>query len=200
MALIANNGPIDTAGSVKAAQFIQLCCQSATPIVYLQNTTGYMVGVEAEAAGIVKHGSKMIQAVSNASVPQLTLIIGGSFGAGNFGMCGRAYDPRFLFAWPNSRISVMGGAQAARVMGIITEDKHKRTGTAVDHAALARMEQGIIDQFDHESTPFYATARLWDDGIIDPRDSRRVLGLALAVCREAEQRRLNPNSFGVARM
>ena len=197
--MIGNNGPIDPAGSVKAAQFIQLCCQSDRPIVYLQNTTGYIVGPEAEAGGIVKHGSKMIQAVANATVPQLTLMIGGSFGAGNYGMCGRGYDPRFLFSWPNSRISVMGGEQAARVMAIITEDKLKRTGKPVDRAALDKMERRIIDQFDHESTPFYATARLWDDGIIDPRDSRKVLSFALDLCREGARRQLRPSSFGVAR-
>ncbi len=197
--ILGNNGPIFPDDSVKAAQFIQLCCQSGTPIVYLQNTTGYMVGVEAEAKGMIKHGSKMIQAVANASVPQLTLIIGGSFGAGNYGMCGRAYDPRFLFTWPNSRISVMGSEQLARVMSIITEDKHNRRGTPVDHEALERMEREIIERIDSEATALYATARLWDDGIIDPRDSRKVLGQTLAICREAERRELRPNSFGVAR-
>jgi len=123
VAFIGNNGPITTKGSVKAAQFIQLCCQQGTPIVYLQNTTGYMVGTEAERGGIVKHGSKMIQAVANATVPQITIVIGGSFGAGNYGMCGRAYDPRFIFAWPNSRTAVMGGEQAAGVMKTVTEAK-----------------------------------------------------------------------------
>ncbi len=197
--IIGNNGPIDPDGAAKAGQFIQLCCQSGTPILYLQNTTGYMVGRAAEEAGIVKHGSKMIQAVSNATVPQITLIIGGSFGAGNFGMCGRAYDPRFLFAWPNSRISVMGGEQAARVMAIITEEKLARTGRPIDHAALEKMQSKIIAQFDRESTPYYATARLWDDGIVDPRDSRKVLAFVLATCREADARAPRLNSFGVAR-
>jgi geranyl-CoA carboxylase beta subunit len=198
--LLGNNGPIDPDGAAKAGQFIQLCCQTATPIVYLQNTTGYIVGREAEERGIVKHGSKMIQAVANATVPQLTLIIGASFGAGNYGMCGRAYDPRFLFAWPNSRIAVMGGEQAARVLAIITEDKHRRAGSEPDRAALDAMERRIIDQFDRESTPTYATARLWDDGIVDPRDSRRLLGFLLATCAEAEARALNPTTFGVARL
>ncbi len=198
--LIGNNGPIDPSGATKAGQFIQLCCQMATPIVYLQNTTGYIVGREAEERGIVKHGSKMIQAVANASVPQLTMLIGASFGAGNYGMCGRAYDPRFLFAWPNSRIAVMGGEQAARVMSIITEEKHKRQGTDVDRAALDAMESKIIGQFDQESTPYYATARLWDDGIIDPRDSRRILAFLLDICAEAEGRTPNATSFGVARL
>ncbi|MEE8395012.1 MAG: carboxyl transferase domain-containing protein [bacterium] len=198
--IIGNNGPIDPAGSVKAAQFIQLCCQSGTPIVYLQNTTGYIVGREAEEGGIVKHGSKMIQAVANATVPQLTLIIGGSFGAGNYGMCGRAYQPRFLFSWPNSRLSVMGGEQAARVMRTITEEKHQRAGTEVDREQLDAMEREIVRRFEVESSPLFCTSQVWDDGIIDPRDSRRVLAFCLSICREAERRPLRPNSFGVARM
>ena len=197
--LIANNGPLDTDGSNKAGQFIQLCCQSGTPIVYLQNTTGYMVGKDAEQKGIVKHGSKMIQAVANATVPQLTLHIGASFGAGNYGMCGRAYDPRFLFAWPNSRIAVMGGDQAAGVMTLITEAKWRREGQTVDTAALEHMRADIVGRIDRESGALYSTARLWDDGIIDPRDSRRVLAFALATCGEAERRTLRPNTFGVAR-
>jgi geranyl-CoA carboxylase beta subunit len=197
--IVANNGPLDTDGSTKAGQFIQLCCQSATSIVYLQNTTGYMVGKEAEQKGIVKHGSKMIQAVANATVPQLTLHIGASFGAGNYGMCGRAYDPRFLFAWPNARIAVMGGEQAAGVMTLITEAKWRREGSAVDEAALDAMRRDIVDRIEQESTALYSTARLWDDGIIDPRDSRRVLGFALATCREGERRELRPSTFGVAR-
>ena len=197
--LIGNNGPIFPDDSVKAAQFIQLCCQSATPIVYLQNTTGYMVGTEVEAGGMVKHGSKMIQAVANATVPQVTLMIGGSFGAGNYGMCGRGYDPRFLFAWPNSRLSVMGSGQLAKVMSIITEEKFKRQGKEVDREALKQMEESISTRIDAESTALYATARLWDDGIIDPRDSRRVLAESLAICREADLRQLRPSSFGVAR-
>jgi geranyl-CoA carboxylase beta subunit len=198
--IIGNNGPIDADGSVKAAQFIQLMCQAGTPIVYLQNTTGYMVGTDAERRGIVKHGSKMIQAVANASVPQITLHIGASFGAGNYGMCGRAYDPRFIFAWPNNRIAVMGGEQAAKVLSIITEERFQRLGKPVDRAHLDAMEQKIIDQFSRESTALFATARLWDDGLIDPRDSRKVLAFCLSICREAEIRPLKPTSFGVARM
>ena len=199
-AFIANNGPINPDGATKAAQFIQLCSQSGTPIIYLQNTTGYMVGTAAERAGMVKHGSKMIQAVANATVPQLTLVIGGSFGAGNYGMCGRSYDPRFVFAWPGSRIAVMGGEQAAKVMEIITLAKFARMGLQGDAEAIATMGKSIKDKLDAESTALYATARLWDDGIIDPRDSRRVLALALATCRDAELRQLRPNTFGVARM
>jgi geranyl-CoA carboxylase beta subunit len=198
--IIGNNGPIDADGAAKAAQFIQLQCQAGVPIIYLQNTTGYMVGTEAERRGIVKHGSKMIQAVANASVPQLTLHIGASFGAGNYGMCGRAYDPRFIFAWPNNRIAVMGGEQAAKVLSIITEERQERLGQPVDRPRLQAMEQKIVDQFDRESTALFATARLWDDGLIDPRDSRTVLAFCLSICREAEIRPLNPTSFGVARM
>ncbi len=198
--LIGNNGPIDADGAVKAAQFIQLMCQAGISIVYLQNTTGYMVGTEAERRGIVKHGSKMIQAVANATVPQLTLHIGASFGAGNYGMCGRAYDPRFIFAWPNNRIAVMGGEQAAKVLSIITEERQERLGQPVDRLRLEAMERKIIDQFARESTALFATARLWDDGLIDPRDSRKVLAFCLSICREAEIRPLNPTSFGVARM
>ena len=198
--LIGNNGPIDADGASKAAQFIQLCCQANMPIVYLQNTTGYMVGREAEQSGIIKHGSKMIQAVANATVPQLTIHIGASFGAGNYGMCGRAYDPRFIFAWPSNRIAVMGGEQAAKVMAIVTEEKLKREGKPVDKAKLGGMEQAIIKRVDAESTALYATARLWDDGLIDPRDTRKVLGLCLAICREAALRPLKPITFGVGRM
>jgi len=197
--LIGNNGPIDHQGAGKAAQFIQLCSQSGLPLVYLQNTTGYMVGQRAEQNAIVKHGAQMIQAVANAKVPQLTLQIGGSFGAGNYGMCGRAFGPRFIFSWPNARIAVMGSEQAADVMAIVGAAKLKRAKQEVDPAQLEAMRQGIIRQLDAESTALFGSARLWDDGIIDPRDSRKVLALCLAICREAEERKLRPNSFGVAR-
>ncbi|HMI82438.1 MAG TPA: carboxyl transferase domain-containing protein [Polyangiaceae bacterium] len=199
-AFIGNNGPIHPQGAAKAAQFIQACCQSGTPIVYLHNTTGYMVGVDAEERGIIKHGAKMIQAVANATVPQIAVVIGGSFGAGNYGMCGRSFDPSLVFAWPNSRVAVMGGEQAGRVMGLITEAKMKRTGAPVDAAALAGLQQQVKEKLDAESTALYATARLWDDGIIDPRDTRRVLAFTLATCREAARRKLRPSTFGVARL
>jgi geranyl-CoA carboxylase beta subunit len=198
--IIANNGPIDVPGACKATQFIQICCQSNTPILFLQNTTGYMVGTDAERNGMVKHGSKMIQAVSNATVPKITLHIGASFGAGNYGMCGRAYDPRFIFAWPNNQISVMGGQQAAKTMSIVVENTAKSKGEEPDYEALKAMEQHVIDTYDREGKALFATARLWDDGLIDPRDSRRVLAFCLATCREAEARKLRPNTFGVARM
>lgn len=197
---IGNNGPIDPQGANKATQFMQLCEQSGTPLVYLQNTTGFMVGKEVEQAGMIKHGAKMIQAVTNCKVPRITLMIGASFGAGNYGMCGRAYDPQFLFAWPNARVAVMGGEQAAMVMRIVTEEKTARSGKPVPEAALTAMREEILKRFDMESHSLFATARLWDDGIIDPRDTRAVLALALAVCREGRARTVRPNSFGVARI
>ncbi|MFC7332912.1 acyl-CoA carboxylase subunit beta [Rhodocista pekingensis] len=196
---IGNNGPIDPAGSVKAAQFIQLCNQSGTPICFLQNTTGYMVGTEAERGGIVKHGSKMIQAVANSTVPHFTFLIGGSFGAGNYGMCGRSYDPRFIFAWPNARTSVMGPEQAATVMAIIMEEKMRRSGAEPDKAVLDVMKAKMVKKMEPETTALFGSARLWDDGIIDPRDSRQVLAWCLATTADAAARTLRPNSFGVAR-
>ncbi|MFZ3124100.1 MAG: carboxyl transferase domain-containing protein [Acidovorax sp.] len=197
---IGNNGPIDPQGATKATQFIQLCCQAGTPIVHLQNTTGFMVGKDVEQAGMIKHGAKMIQAVANATVPQITVMTGASFGAGNYGMCGRAYDPRFLFAWPNARVAVMGGEQAATVMRIVTEEKFARTGKEPPAEAMATMQSEILARFDLESHSLFATARLWDDGIIDPRDTRRALATTLAVCREAGLRPLLSSTFGVARM
>jgi geranyl-CoA carboxylase beta subunit len=197
--LLANNGPIQPAGSRKAAQFIQLCDQAGVPLVFLQNTTGYMVGRAAEAAGAIKHGSQMIQAVANARVPKFTVVVGGSFGAGNYGMCGRGFDPRFIFAWPSARTAVMGGAQAATVMDIVNRNKLQRAGLPANDAALAAMSEQLRRRLDAESTALYATARLWDDGIIDPRDTRRVLALCLAIAAEAAARTLRPNTFGVAR-
>ena len=197
--VLGNNGPIVPQGSVKAAQFIQLCCQAGIPLVYLQNTTGYMVGREAEQAGAVKHGAKMIQAVANATVPQLTVVIGGGYGAGNYGMCGRSYDPRFIFAWPNSRVAVMGGEQVAQVMKIVTRQKLARAGQEADEAALDAMSAVLREQLERESRALFATARVWDDGIIDPRETRRVLGFCLRTCAEAARRQLSPNTFGVAR-
>jgi len=198
--LIGNNGPIQPAGSTKAAHFIQLCDQSGTPLVFLQNTTGYMVGREAERSGAIKHGSKMIQAVANARVPKLTIVLGGSFGAGNYGMCGRGFDPRFIFAWPSARTAVMGGAQAAMVMDIVNRNKLQRAGQAADEAALRAASAQLQQRLDAESTALFGTARLWDDGIIDPRDTRRILSLCLSLAQEAAQRTLRPNTFGVARM
>lgn len=198
--ILGNNGPIQPTGSTKAAQFIQLCDQTATPLVFLQNTSGYMVGTVAERSGAIKHGAKMIQAVANARVPKFTVVLGGSFGAGNYGMCGRGFDPRFIFAWPSARTAVMGGAQAAKVMDIVSRAKLERTGQAVNEAALQAMSDGIRKRLDAESTALFGTARLWDDGIIDPRDTRRLLGLCLSLAAESAARTLHANTFGVARM
>jgi geranyl-CoA carboxylase beta subunit len=162
-----------------------------------------MVGSESEQGGIVKHGSKMIQAVANATVPQITIVMGGSFGAGNYGMCGRGFGPDFIFAWPNSRTSVMGGEQAAGVMEIITREKWLKEGKTLsetDEKMLASIRQNIINQFDRESNAFAASARLFDDGLIDPRDTRKVLGYTLSVCQEGRARKVHANSFGVARL
>ena len=200
--IISNNGPITTAGATKAGQFIQLCCHANIPIVYLMNTTGYMVGSASEQGGIVKHGSKMIQAVANATVPQITIVMGGSFGAGNYGMCGRGFGPHFIFAWPNSRTAVMGGEQAAKVMSVITREKWNKEGRAIgeqEEFMLNALEQQIIGKFDEDGHAFAASARLFDDGLIDPRDTRRVLALTLSICREAPLRTVRRNSFGVSR-
>jgi geranyl-CoA carboxylase beta subunit len=201
--VIGNNGPIQPTGSVKAAQFMQLCDQSGTPLVFLQNTTGYMVGSAAERAGAIKHGAKMIQAVANARVPKFTIVLGGSYGAGNYGMCGRGFDPRFIFAWPTARTAVMGGAQAAMVMEMVSRAKLARSGVPMNQQAEAgvkAMSDQLRRRLDAESDVLYGTARLWDDGVIDPRDTRRVLSLCLAIARDASVRQLRPNTFGVARM
>ena len=197
--ILGNNGPIQPTGSTKAAQFIQLCDQGGTPLVFLQNTTGYMVGSVAERGGAIKHGSKMIQAVANARVPKFTFVLGGSYGAGNYGMCGRGFDPRFIFAWPSARTAVMGGAQAAKVMDIVNRAKLARSGAEANDEALKAMSDALKNRLDRESTALFSTARLWDDGIIDPRDTRRVLALCLAITREADARALRPSTFGVAR-
>ena len=197
--VVANNGPIMPTGSLKAAQFIQLCDQSGTPLVFLQNTTGYMVGSQAERDGAIKHGSKMIQAVANARVAKFTIVIGGSYGAGNYGMCGRGFSPRFIFSWPSARTAVMGGEQAAKVMEIVARGKADRDGTPIDEDRLAKTSAGIRAGIEAQSTALFATARLWDDGIIDPRDTRRVLGLCLTIAGEGEGRTPTPNTFGVTR-
>ncbi len=198
--IIGNNGPITPSGAAKAAQFIQLCEQSNTPLLFLHNTTGFMVGTQSEQDGVIKYGSKMIQAVANASVPKISIVIGGSYGAGNYAMCGRGLDPRFIFAWPNSRTAVMGGAQAGKVLRIVTEEKQKKMGMEPDPKVLDTIEAATAQKLDAGSTALFGTARLWDDGLIDPRDTRRVLGYCLSVCREADVRQLKPNSFGVARL
>jgi len=199
VAFLSNNGPIDPAGSHKATHFIQACCQAGIPLVYLQNTTGYIVGKASEQAGMIKHGSKMIQAVANASVESITIHCGASFGAGNYGMCGRGFDPRFVFSWPNATTAVMGAEQAARTMRIVAEAGAARKGEAADTAALEALERAIVNTFEQQSGALHTSARMLDDGIIDPRDTRRVLAFLLATCREARKRTLAPIQFGVAR-
>ncbi len=196
--VVTNNGPIDPAGATKATHFIQACCQSKTPLLYLNNTTGFMVGKDYEEAGIIKHGSKMIQAVTNATVPQITIYCGASFGAGNYGMCGRGFHPRFCFSWPNAKTAVMGGEQAAKTMVIVTEAAMKRKGE-VDQAKLDAMEKRIVDHFDSQMSVFTTSARLLDDGVIDPRDTREVLAKVLSICRDAEAREPQKMQFSVAR-
>jgi geranyl-CoA carboxylase beta subunit len=196
---IGNNGPITPHGATKASQFMQLCDQSGTALVYLMNTTGFVVGTESESEGMIKHGAKMIQAVSNVRVPRITLMIGASFGAGHYAMSGRSYEPRFVLGWPNYKNGVMGARQAAMVMRIVQEAAAERKGEPMDEEALAALEQQVVDIYEATEDWPYFTARLWDDGVIDPRDSRRALGLLLSVCAEAERRQTHPNSFGVAR-
>lgn len=199
LGIVTNNGPIDPAGAAKATHFIQACCQSRTPILYLNNTTGFMVGRAYEEAGIIKHGSKMIQAVTNATVPQITIYCGASFGAGNYGMCGRGFHPRFCFSWPNAKTAVMGGEQAAQTMVNVTEAAMKRKGGEVDHAKLAELERRIVERFDSQMSVFTTSAHLLDDGVIDPRDTRAVLANVLAICRDAELRQPQAMQFSVAR-
>jgi geranyl-CoA carboxylase beta subunit len=168
-------------------------------LLYLQNTTGYIVGKASEQAGMIKHGSKMIQAVSTANVPQITLMCGASFGAGNYGMCGYGYSPRFLFSWPSSQTAVMGAEQAATTMAIVTEASLKRKGGTVDPAMIEGLKKRIVDTFESQQSAFAVSALVLDDGVIDPRDTRNVLGYALSICREADARALRPVQFGVAR-
>ncbi|HEX5650830.1 MAG TPA: carboxyl transferase domain-containing protein, partial [Steroidobacteraceae bacterium] len=198
-AFITNNGPLDPAGSAKATHFIQQCCQNDLPIVYLQNTTGYIVGRESERGGMIKHGSKMIQAVACASVPQVTIHCGASFGAGNYGMCGRGFAPRLLFSWPNARTAVMGAEQAAGTMAIVMEASAREKGVEPDRAQIEGMRAKIVETFERQTSAFYTSGRMLDDGIIDPRDTRRVLSHVLHLFRRADNVDLRPLSFGVAR-
>jgi len=198
--ILCNNGPIDPDGAAKAAQFIQLCDQADTPLLFLQNITGYMVGTRYEQAGMIKHGAKMIQAVTNARVPRITLMIGASFGAGNYGMCGQGYDPDFVFSWPNTQLGVMGGEQAAKTMSEVFRAGAARKGREVDEAMLAAQEARVVAHYDRQSGAFYTSGRMLDDGLIDPRDSRSVLAMALHTCWEARHRSVRGNSFGVGRM
>ena len=196
--ILANNGILFSESALKGAHFIELCCQRGIPLIFLQNITGFMIGKEYENRGIAKDGAKLVTAVACAEVPKFTVVIGGSFGAGNYGMCGRAYSPRQLWMWPNARISVMGGAQAASTLLTVRmnadAEKHK---PALDAEQQAAFKKPILDKYETEGNPYYSTARIWDDGIIDPLDTRRVLAIGLAAARYKAPRE---TKFGVFRM
>ncbi|PTX56574.1 3-methylcrotonyl-CoA carboxylase beta subunit [Litoreibacter ponti] len=195
--IIANNGVLFSEAASKGAHFVELCSQRRIPLVFLQNITGFMVGRQYENEGIARHGAKMVTAVATTSVPKITMVVGGSFGAGNYGMAGRAYQPRFMWSWPNSRISVMGGPQAAGVLATVRRDGIERKGGAWSEAEEAEFKQPVIDQFEEQSHPLYASARLWDDGIVDPRKARNVLALSLRAALNAP---IAETRFGVFRM
>jgi 3-methylcrotonyl-CoA carboxylase beta subunit/propionyl-CoA carboxylase len=196
--IVANNGVLFGESALKGAHFIELCTSRRIPLLFLQNITGFMVGREYERAGIAKDGAKLVHAVANANVPKITVIVGGSFGAGNYGMCGRAYEPRFLFMWPNARISVMGGEQAASVLLTVQQDKRARRGLpSMSESECAAFKRPILERYEREGNPYYSTARLWDDGVITPPETRRVLGLALSACLNAQ---VEKTDFGVFRM
>jgi geranyl-CoA carboxylase beta subunit len=197
--IVTNNGPLDPAGSAKVTHFVQACDQSGLPLVWLQNTTGFIVGRDAEQAGMIKHGSKQIQALSNARVPQITVQCGASYGAGNYGMCGRGFRPRFLFCWPNARTAVMGPQQAADTMAIVTEEAARRRGEEPDRPRLDALKAKIVATFERQTSAFYTSGLLLDDGVIDPRDTRRVLALTLALAAEAQRHPPRPMHYGVAR-
>jgi 3-methylcrotonyl-CoA carboxylase beta subunit len=197
LGIVANNGILFSESAQKGAHFIELCGQRRIPLLFLQNITGFMVGKQYEAGGIARHGAKMVTAVSTVAVPRFTVIIGNSYGAGNYGMCGRAYDPRFLFSWPNARISVMGGEQAAGVLAQVTREKKERAGETWSGAEEKAFTAPIIEQYEAKGHPYYATARLWDDGVIDPAQTRQVLGLAISA---ALNRPIEDTRWGVFRM
>jgi 3-methylcrotonyl-CoA carboxylase beta subunit len=195
--IVANNGILFGESAEKGAHFVELCAQRKIPLLFLQNITGFMVGKQYEAGGIAKHGAKMVNAVACAKVPKFTVLIGGSYGAGNYGMCGRAYDPRFMFMWPNARISVMGGEQAAGVLAQVTRDQKAKRGEQWSDQEEKEFKQPIIDAYEHQGHPYYASARLWDDGIIDPAQTRDVLALALSASLNSE---IQDTQFGIFRM
>jgi 3-methylcrotonyl-CoA carboxylase beta subunit len=195
--IVANNGILFSESALKGAHFIELCAQRGIPLVFLQNISGFMVGKKYEAGGIAKDGAKMVTAVACAKVPKFTVIIGGSFGAGNYGMCGRAYSPRFLWMWPNARISVMGGEQAASVLATVRRDGIEKAGKSWSRNDEEAFKAPIREQYEHQGHPYYASARLWDDGVIDPIDTRRVLGLSLSASLNAP---IEKTTFGVFRM
>lgn len=195
--IIANNGILFAESALKGAHFIELCAKRNIPLIFLQNITGFMVGSKYEAAGIAKHGAKMVMAVANANVPKFTVIVGGSFGAGNYAMCGRAYSPRFLWSWPNARISVMGGEQAANVLAQISREKHTKRNTEWSIEEEAIFKAQLREQYETQGNPYYASARLWDDGVIAPKDTRKILGLSLSAALHAP---IQSSNFGVFRM
>ena len=195
--ILGNNGILFSESALKAAHFIELCCQRRLPLLFLQNISGFMVGRDYEAGGIAKDGAKMVTAVACAQVPKITVIIGGSYGAGNYGMCGRAYGPRFLFTWPNARISVMGGEQAASVLATVRRDNIEAEGKKWSEVEEEEFKQPIREQYDAEGNPYYATARLWDDGIITPAETRRILALSFSATLNAP---ILETKFGVFRM
>jgi acetyl-CoA carboxylase carboxyltransferase component len=195
--ILANNGVLFSESALKATHFIELCNERGTPLVFLQNITGFMVGREYERGGIAKDGAKMVHAVANSVVPKFTVIIGGSFGAGNYGMCGRAYAPRFLWMWPNARISVMGGEQAAGVLTTVKRDQLAREGKAFTPQDEQKIADPVRRKYDTEGSPYYSTARIWDDGVIDPADTRTVLGLAISTAWNAP---VPSPKFGIFRM
>jgi 3-methylcrotonyl-CoA carboxylase beta subunit len=195
--IVANNGILFSESALKGAHFIELCAQRGIPLVFLQNITGFMVGRKYENGGIARDGAKMVTAVATAKVPKFTIVIGGSFGAGNYGMCGRAYSPRFLWMWPNARISVMGGEQAAGVLATVRRDGIEAAGGNWSAADEAAFKAPIREQYETQGHPYYASARLWDDGIIDPADTRRVLGLGLSAAMNAPA---EETKFGIFRM
>jgi acetyl-CoA carboxylase carboxyltransferase component len=198
IAILANNGVLFNEDAEKAAHFIQLADQVDTPLLFMQNTSGYIVGTDYEQRGIVKAGAKMINAVANTGVPKLTLMMGGSYGAGNYGMCGRSFEPRFIFAWPNYKTAVMGPKQLAGVMDIVGRAKAERAGVEVDEERLAAAAAAVEEQIESESDAFISSGELWDDGMIDPRDTRTALGIALSSCHG--QRVEGSRRFGVFRM
>jgi len=197
VAILANNGVLFSESALKGTHFIELACQRGIPLLFLQNITGYMVGRKYEAGGIAKDGAKMVTAVATAKVPKFTVIVGGSYGAGNYGMCGRAYSPRFLWMWPNARISVMGGEQAAAVLATVRRDGIEAKGGSWSAEEEAKFRRPILEQYEHQGHPYYASARLWDDGVVDPADMRRLLGLAISASLNAP---IEPTKFGLFRM
>jgi 3-methylcrotonyl-CoA carboxylase beta subunit len=195
--ILANNGILFSESALKGTHFIELCARERIPLLFLQNITGFMVGRRAEAGGIAKDGAKLVTAVACARVPKLTVIIGGSYGAGNYAMCGRAYSPRLLFQWPNARISVMGGEQAASVLATVKRQQLEASGGSWAAAEEAAFKQPICEQYERQGHPYYASARLWDDGVIDPLETRRILGLSLAAVRGSPE---EDTRFGLFRM